>query len=62
MQARPRTIPKAAAKASAAPAPAPAAAPAQETVEAPDVLYHTLSKYNEIYIFSNNTIMLTYDL
>lgn len=50
MQARPRTIPKAAAKASAAPAPAPAAAPAQETVEAPDVLYHTLSKYNEIYI------------
>ncbi len=38
-QARPRTIPKAAAKASAAPAPAPAAAPAQETVEAPDVLY-----------------------
>ena len=58
MQARPRTIPKAAAKASAAPAPAAAAAPAQETVEAPDILYHTLSKYR----FSNNTIMLTYDL
>eukprot|EP00434_Breviolum_minutum_P023849 symbB.v1.2.021042.t1/scaffold1797.1/size100932/9 len=35
-EARPRTIPKAAAKASAAPAPAPAAAPAQETVEAAD--------------------------